>query len=130
MEKVIDILIPVLMFCVPLAASLIAKANEKKKKALKEFTVTTQPLTVLDDDEEDDEEYDEAEVAPEAVPVAPAPAPAPTPAPKVFTEGEHAIKHTARKADAAKTEKKEKIDTRKLIIYSELMKPKFNEGLE
>ena len=27
MERVIDILIPVLMFCVPLAASLIAKAN-------------------------------------------------------------------------------------------------------
>lgn len=130
MEKVIDILIPVLMFCVPLAASLIAKANEKKKKALKEFTVTTQPLTVLEDDEEDDEDdVEEEEVAPVAMPYV-APAPAPVPAPEVFTEGEHAIKHTARKADAAKAEKKEKIDTRKLIIYSELMKPKFNEGLE
>ena len=45
-----------------------------------------------------------------------------------FEEGVKAIQHREEKKKTPAIQK-EKIDKKKLVIYSELMKPKFDEGI-
>ena len=47
---------------------------------------------------------------------------------KLFEEGQRALK-TEKKQSSAKEKERLEIDARKMIIYSELLKPKFDEGL-
>lgn len=109
-----DFLIPILMFCVPLLAAIV----DARKKALKKLQA-----------EAEDTEASQQEAAAAAEPVRKRAHKAAKA--QVAEEGVHSIeKKPVMAATEEKKEKvlaKESIDKKKLILYSEIMKPKFDE---
>ena len=104
-----DVLIVVLMMASPVIAAI---ADSKKKKQARQGNT-----------------YVEAPKAPKDT----GPLPQASPARREFLEGEKAAQKPAEIAAEPETRGKVhlgKIDPEKLIIYSAIMKPKFDEGLD
>lgn len=109
------------MFGLPVFASVQAKkAKERQMGSSRPAQpLTEEELEFLRSLRDEPEQEVEAE-AQKSAPAAPAPQ----------TEGQRTITSATRKPKKAVEEKeaeKEKIDGKKLILYSEIMKPKFDE---
>lgn len=106
-----EVLIPILMFLFPLVVSILDK-RAKKRKGIP--PVKSAPVGMEIPSFQPTQESPEPEIIVKEVQTRPA------------TEGERAIlKHEEKKA-AAEEKPKFEIDKKKLILYSEILKPKFD----
>lgn len=112
-----DILIPILMFCVPLLAAVV----DARKKALKKLQAEAEEI-------EEAEAFQAEGVSSSEPPLRKGTA---MPIPAHTEEGTHSIekRQRASKIEEKKSNmlSKENIDKKKLVLYSEIMKPKFDE---
>ena len=129
-----ETIIGLLFILLPVIMKLIGKKLERAGKVDQAGNVRELAKAFgSDDDEEPEVEYDDDGQITFVEPVAPQPAPTPVMAePFVPAPAEEEVKRTVapRKAMLIEEEvskKGEKIDPKKLVIYSEIMKPKYNE---
>ena len=133
METIIGLLFIIL----PLVFKLIEKKLQTSGKS--EQAGKIRELAELFEESDESEELEESafetDPAPAAEPVTVVPykpelvkVKAPEPV-KTFVEGQKAVRRKAEPVlmEETDTKKKEKIDPKKLVIYSEIMKPKFQE---
>lgn len=133
METIIGLLFIIL----PLVFKLIEKKLQASGKAGQAGKI--RELADLFEESDESEQLEESafetDSEPVAVPVTevpykPEPVKVKAPEPvKTFVEGQKAVRRKAEPVllEETDTKKKEKIDPKKLVIYSELMKPKYQE---
>lgn len=133
METIIGLLFIIL----PLVFKLIEKKLQASGKA--EQAGKIRELADLFEESNESEQLEESAFETDSEPVAapvtevpykPEPVKVKAPEPvKTFVEGQKAVRRKAEPVllEETDTKKKEKIDPKKLVIYSELMKPKYQE---
>lgn len=133
METIIGLLFIIL----PLVFKLIEKKLQASGKT--EQAGKIRELADLFEESDESEQLEESAFETDSEPVAapvtevpykPEPVKVKAPEPvKTFVEGQKAVRMKAEPVllEETDTKKKEKIDPKKLVIYSELMKPKYQE---
>lgn len=133
METIIGLLFIIL----PLVFKLIEKKLQASGKA--EQAGKIRELADLFEESDESEQLEESAFETDSGPVAapvtevpykPEPVKVKAPEPvKTFVEGQKAVRRKTEPVllEETDTKKKEKIDPKKLVIYSELMKPKYQE---
>lgn len=107
-----EILIPILMFAIPIAAAILDSKNRKKNSGPE---VLAEPIIFPEIEAEDGpKESNEARLKPQVTKLKPQ-----KPAQKTVAKKFTPVPETE--------EESMKIDPKKLIIYSEILKPKFDE---
>ena len=111
-----EVLIPILFFALPVAISILDKRARKRKGV-----PSVQARPVIDPAAENPADFQPVgEVAPENRSHLPTRPEAPS------DEGQRAIHRDEKKKAQEDGQKKLEIDKKKLILYSEILKPKFD----
>ncbi len=123
-----ETIIGLLFILLPVIFNLIGKRLEKSGKQDTAARMREIAKTLGGDDEDQDDVGQQSPVVP-PTPVYVAPKPV---APKPVAPAMENVKRTTVKPkkvllEETKPEKREKIDPKKLVIYSEIMKPKYTE---
>ena len=119
-----ELIIPILMFAIPV---LIAVMDNKKRKNTGKPQVFSEPL--FPEAPLPSEEKMMGDNIQRQVRIKPAPAPAPRPRPTQKAAHKPVIQPKQKPAARIEIEEENsiEIDPKKLIIYSEILKPKFDE---
>ena len=124
MENIFDILIPILMFAVPIGAAIADNRKKEREKAARKVvshTLTEEEIKAILDPESRVTEEKPAETLSEPSSWQPA----------FSLEGQKAIDRKIEPVKPIELEEEKRdrlqIDRKKLILYSEIMKPKFDE---